>query len=138
MERILSISKKPGLYRMVNRGKSVLVVEAIGGNGRRMPAFASDKIISLNDITIYTNEGDVALWQVFKAIGEKENNAKASIDFRKASTTAMKSYFAEVLPAYDRDRVHDSDMRRIMLWYDTLIDAGYTDFEELMAATDDK
>ncbi len=133
MERIISISRKPGLYRMVNRGKNTLVVEALGGAGRRMPAFASDKLTSLNDITVYTEEGDVALWQVFKAIGEKESNGKTTFDYQRASTTAMRNYFAEVLPKYDRDRVHDSDMRRIMQWYDALVEAGYTDFEDLLA-----
>ncbi len=137
MERILSISKKPGLFRMVNRGKNVLVVESISGTGRRMPAFATDKIISLNDITVYTETGDIPLWQVLKSIGEKENSGRPTIDFRRVSTNAMRNYFTSVLPSYDRDRVHDSDMRRIMLWYETLVDAGYTDFEELMAKSDE-
>ncbi len=133
MERILSISKKPGLYRMVNRGKNTLVVEAISGKGRRMPVFSSDKITSLNDITVYTDDGDLALWKVFKAICEKEKQGKSSVDYKTCSQRELRNYFTEVLPNYDKDRVHDSDMRRIMLWYDMLIEAGYTDFEDLMA-----
>ncbi len=136
MERILSIAKKPGLYRMVNRGKNTLVVEVLGG-GRRMPVFATDKITSLNDITIYTQSGDLELWKVFAAMAEKENKAKVSLDYRNCDPHVLRSYFEELLPEYDRDRVHDSDMRRIMQWYDTLVEAGYSDFGALMGETEE-
>ncbi len=135
MERILSISKKPGLYRMVNRGKNTLVVEALSG-GRRMPVFATDKITSLNDITVYTKNGDVELWKVFAAIATKESKAKASVDYKNCAPHVLRAYFEEVLPEYDHDRVHDSDMRRIIQWYDTIIEAGHSDFETLMGESE--
>ncbi len=135
MERILSIAKKPGLYRMVNRGKNTLVVEALGG-GRRMPVFATDKITSLNDITVYTHSGDLELWKVFVAIADKEGKAKASVDYKNCAPHVLRAYFEEVLPHYDHDRVHDSDMRRIMQWYDIMLEAGQSDFEALMSQTD--
>ncbi len=133
MEKILSISGKSGLFRMVNRGKNTLVIETVDAARRRMPAFSSDKVISLGDISIYTDEGDVPLWQVLKTLGEKENSAPCTLDVKKLSSSGLRDYFAGILPSYDRSRVHDADIRKVIQWYNILIEGGYTDFEDLLA-----
>jgi len=129
METILAIAGKPGLYRLVSRGKANLIVETLDEQHRRMPAFASARITSLGDIAMFTLEDDVPLWQVLKAVGEKEQCQPASIDYRKASGLVLRGYFAEVLPNFDPDRVHDSDIKKLLQWYDILVKAGITDFE---------
>lgn len=129
METILAISGKPGLYRLVSRGKSNLIVETLDNLHRRIPAFASDRVTSLGDIAMYTLEDDVPLWQVLKAVGEKEQSKAISINYRKCPSSELRSYFAEVLPNFDPDRVHDSDIKKLMQWYDLLIGVGITDFE---------
>lgn len=130
MERILAISGKPGLFRMVNRGKNTLVVETIDSYRRRTPAFASDKVTSLGDVSIYTTDGEVALWEVFTSIGEKEKSAVCPLDLKKVSSMALRNYFTEILPNYDRNRVHDADMRKIVQWYNILVEGGFTDFKK--------
>lgn len=136
METILAISGKPGLYRMVNRGNNSLIVEAIDSTKRRMPAFANDRITSLGDIAMYTDDEDIALWKVLKAVGEKEEFKKSSLNYKKCSGNELHEYFAAVLPTYDRDRVHDSDMKKLIQWYNILVENGYTDFEALLAPTE--
>lgn len=133
METILAISGKPGLYRMVNRGNNSLIVETIDSTKRRLPAFASDRITSLGDIAMYTDDEDIPLWKVLKAVGEKEELKKSSLNYKKCSSNELHEYFAAVLPTYDRDRVHDSDMKKLIQWYNILVENGYTDFEALLA-----
>ncbi len=130
METILSIAGKPGLYKLVSRTNNGLLVESVDAKKRRMPAFATDRITSLGDIAMYTEDEDVELWKVFKAVGEKENSQKASINYKKCSAEELHAYMKEVLPSYDEDRVHDSDMKKLIQWYNILIEGGITDFEE--------
>ncbi len=132
METILSIAGKPGLYKLVSRGKNTLIVESIDENKRRIPAFAADRVTSLGDIAMYTDADDIALWQVLDNVAAKEGKKPASINFRKASGQELRDYFAEVLPSYDRDRVHDSDIKKLLQWYDILVNNGYTDFKALL------
>lgn len=134
-ETILAISGKPGLYRLVSRGKASLIVEALDATKKRMPAFASDRVTSLADIAMYTDEEDVALWQVLKSLGEKEESKESSLNYKKASSAELRAYFAEVLPNFDRERVHDSDIKKLIQWYNLLVKAGITDFEEALAPT---
>lgn len=133
METILAISGKPGLYRLVSRSNSGLIVESVDSTKRRMPAFATDRITSLGDIAMYTDDEDIELWKVLKAVGEKEGLKKSSLDYKKCSAEELHTYISEVLPQYDRDRVHDSDMKKLIQWYNILVDAGYTDFEDMFA-----
>ena len=72
METILSIAGKPGLYKLVSRGKATLIVETIDEKHLRMPAFATDRVTSLGDIAMYTDADDIALWEVLTKVGEKE------------------------------------------------------------------
>jgi len=134
METILSISGRSGLYKLVSRGKMNLIVESLTPTPRRQPVFASDRVTSLTDIAMYTDAEDVPLWQVLKSLGEKEQLGKCSLNYRKASSKELQGFFAEVLPNYDRDRVRDSDIRKLIQWYDILIEAGVTDFEATLKA----
>ncbi|HCN52538.1 MAG: DUF5606 domain-containing protein [Prevotella sp.] len=136
METILSIAGKPGLYKLVSRGKMNLIVEALDETHKRQPAFATDRVTSLADIAMYTDAEDVPLWQVLENVGKKEENKTASFNFKKASPKELHDYFAEVLPSYDRDRVHDSDIKKLLQWYNILIKNGITDFKQVLAPTE--
>ena len=136
METILSIAGKPGLYKLVSRGKQNLIVEAIDETHRRLPAFATDRVTSLGDIAMYTDAEDIALWEVLTKVGEKEDSKKASINYKKCSSKELRDYFAEVLPNYDRVRVHDSDIKKLLQWYNILVENGYTDFKAVLAPTE--
>ncbi len=133
METILSISGKPGLYKLVSRGKMNLIVETLDSNHRRMPAFATDRVTSLTDIAMYTDAEDIPLWKVLKNLGEKEQSKPCSIHYKKATGKELRAYFTEVLPNYDEERVHDSDIRKLIQWYDILVNYGITDFEATFA-----
>lgn len=135
METILSIAGKPGLYRLVSRGKMNLIVETIDDTRRRVPAFASDRVTSLADIAMYTDSEDMPLWRVLKNLGEKEQYKECSLNYRKCAVKELRDYFGEVLPEYDRDRVHDSDIKKLIQWYNILVKNGYTDFENILAPT---
>jgi hypothetical protein len=127
LKDILSITGKPGLYRLVNRGNNMLIVESLV-DGKRMPTYARDKIVSLGEISMYTMGDDIALSEVLTKLGEKEGLKEASIDAKKADNDTLRNFFAEVLPDFDRDRVYPSDIRKLILWYNILIKAGITDF----------
>ena len=126
LRRILSIAGRPGLFKLASQGKNMLIVEELA-SGKKTPAYATEKIISLNDIAIYTDEGEVSLASVFDSIKKKENGAATSV---KPSNDAeqMRAYFGEVLPNFDRSRVHVSDIKKIMVWYNLLVGANKTDF----------
>lgn len=135
-QTILAISGKPGLYKLVSRGKNNLIVEALDATHRRMPAFASDRITSLADIAMFTETDDIPLMDVLENIKTLEKGAKAKVDPKKASSKELQDYFTSVLPEWDRDRVHVSDIKKLISWYNILIEAGITDFKEEMQPTE--
>lgn len=135
LETILAIAGKPGLYKLVSRGNRSLIVETIDKAKKRMPAFGTDRIISLADIAMYTDSEEVPLRQVLKNMLEKEGGKKASIDVKKASKEELAEYVGEVLPNFDRDRVFPSDMKKLVQWYDILVENGLTDFDEALQET---
>ncbi len=144
LKNILSITGKPGLYKLVSRGNNMLIVESLI-DGKRMPTYARDKIVSLAEVSMFTTGDDIALSEVLTKVGEKEGLKVASIDPKKADNDAMRAYFAEVLPDFDRDRVYPTDIRKLVQWYNILINAGITDFttkedegEEEAATVEDK
>lgn len=132
LETILSIAGKPGLYKLVSRAKMNLIVETIDEKKKRMPTFATDRVTSLSDISMFTEGEDVPLYEVLVKVREKEEGKIASLDWRKASAKQLQDYFAEVLPYFDRDRVHNSDIKKLLQWYDILINAGISNFEEIL------
>lgn len=130
LETILAIAGKPGLFRLVNRGNRSLIVETLDAQKKRMPVFGTDKIISLADIAMYTDEEEVPLRRVLKNIHDMEGGKTTSIDYRKASREELAEFMAKALPNYDRDHVYPNDMKKLILWYNLLIENGITDFEE--------
>ena len=135
-QTILAISGKPGLYKLVTRGKNNLIVEALDTTHRRMPAFATDRITSLADIAMFTETDDIPLMDVLENLKTLEDGKKAAVDPKKASTKELQDYFTKVLPEWDRDRVHVSDIKKLISWYNILIEAGITDFKEEMQPTE--
>jgi dephospho-CoA kinase len=135
-QTILAIAGKPGLYKLVNRGKNNLIVEALDATHRRQPAFATDRITSLSDIAMFTDDAEVALMEVLENLKKLENGQKSSMDLKKASGDELREYFAKVLPAFDRERVHVSDIKKLIQWYNILIENGITDFKEEMKPTE--
>ena len=136
METILSIAGKPGLYKLVSRGNRNLIVETIDETHKRIPAFATDRVTSLGDIAMYTDADEIALWKVFENVGKKDDSKESSLNYKKASAQELHDYFAVVLPNYDRDRVHDSDIKKLLQWYNILVKNGYTDFKAILAPTE--
>lgn len=127
---ILAISGKPGLYKLVSSTKQNLIVEALDATHKRMPAFATDRVTSLSDIAMYTYDEDVALMKILASMRDKEEGKKASIDYKKASGDELREYFGTILPEFDRDRVQVSHIKKLIQWYNILVEAGVTDFED--------
>lgn len=127
LKTVLSISGRPGLYKLVSQGKNMLIVEAIG-TGKRMPAYAHDKIISLGDIAIYTMEEDIPLADVFESIKEKNEGKAVDVKAMKGDKE-IREYFATVLPDFDDERVYTNDIKKVFSWYNILVEAGMTDFK---------
>lgn len=126
LKKILSITGKPGLYKLISYGKNLLIVESLV-DGKRMPATARDKIISLGDIAIYTTEKEVPLGEVMTSIFEKQGG-------KAVDTTAVKTpeqlaeFFKTVLPNYDEERVYNNDIKKVVAWYNFMVNAGMTEF----------
>lgn len=127
LKGILSISGYPGLFKMVSQSKSGLIVESLVDK-KRMPAFMTSKISSLEDIAIYTEETEVPLVDVFKNIHDIENGGEAIST--KASSNELKDYFSKVLPNYDQDRVYVSDIKKVINWYNTLHKSELVKFDK--------
>jgi hypothetical protein len=128
LKEILSVTGKPGLFKLVSQGKNMLIVESLL-DGKRIPAYTKDKVVSLGDIAIFTENAEVPLGQVLESVKAKENGGVCSID-TKADNEKLRNYMTEVLPDYDRERVYPSDIRKMINWYNLLIHANITDFVE--------
>ncbi len=126
LNNILSISGKPGLFKLVSRGNNMLIVESLS-TGKRQPAYSHDKVLSLGDIAMFTNEGEAPLAEVMQAVSALENGAVASIA-TKASSEELREWFGKVLPDFDRERVYPSDIKKLITWYNILIETGNTNF----------
>ena len=129
LKEILSITGKSGLYKKISQGKNMLIVESLL-DGKRIPAYSYDKIVSLADISVFTQTDNVQLGEVLEKIKIKENSALVTLN-PKAGNDDLRNYLAEVLPDYDRDRVYPSDIRKMITWYNMLINKNITDFVEV-------
>lgn len=127
LKEILSISGKPGLQKLVSNSSNAIIVESLL-DGKRFPAYSNTKIIALEDISIYTQDEDMPLKEVLKRMYKKENGA-VTLNHKEA-TEKIIAYFGEVVPEYDKDRVYVSDMRKIIQWYNLLIDKNLLHPEE--------
>ncbi len=131
LKKILAISGKPGLYRLVSRGNRSLIVETLDEAHKRQPAFGTDRIISLADIAMYTDEEEVPLRQVLNNIKAKEQaKTVTSLNLKTATKDELFQFMGEVLPEFDRDRVHASDIKKLIQWYNILVENDITDFDE--------
>lgn len=127
LKTILSISGKPGLYKILSNNKNMVIVESLQDN-KKIPVYARDRMVSLGDISIYTNEDEVMLKEVLCSIKKKEEGKAASIA-PSSKPDDLRAYFNEVLPNYDKDRVYPSDIKKIISWYNLLI-SNNIDFEK--------
>lgn len=118
---IISISGRPGLYKVITQGKNSIIVESLI-DGKRFPAYATDRISALDDISIYTLEGDTPLKEIFNDIFEKEDGGKAPSHKKDAAT--LQGYLLEILPDYDEERVYASDIKKLFQWYNLLLSSG--------------
>lgn len=127
LKDILSISGKPGLFKMISNTSNAIIVESLT-DGKRFPVYSNAKIIALEDISVFTENEDMPLKTIFKRIYEKENGNKA-ID-HKSAPPALIEYMEAVVPEYDRDRVYQSDMKKMFQWYNQLQEKNLLHFEE--------
>lgn len=128
IDKILAISGKPGLFRLVARGNNMLICENLQDK-RRIPALQRDRVLSLGDIAMYTVEGEVPLNSVFAKAKALTGGKIAPVGL-KDSAEAQRAWFAEVMPEYDADRVRGGDIKKFIQWYNILIETGYDDFSE--------
>ena len=127
LKGILSISGQSGLFKLVAESKNNIIVESLETK-KRIPVHSTSKVSALEDIAIYTEESDVPLKEIFKAISDKENGGAALS--HKAQGSELKAYFEEVVPDYDKERVCVSDIKKVLLWYNILQEKEMLDFSE--------
>ena len=137
LKKIMAIGGYPGLFKLVTQGKNNIIVESLIDK-KRMPAFSSHKVSTLEDIAVFTEDKEVPLKEVLKAIFDKEEG-KECID-PKSDPEKLKEYFAVVLPTYNRDKVYASDIKKMLTWYNLLLKNELLDFteEEVPAETESK
>lgn len=128
-ERILTISGKPGLYRLLSQGRNMFIVEAVDATKKRMPVYNSDKVVMLDDIAIYTDTEEIPLREVFAKIQEKEGGV-LTFDIKAATPEELVEYFESVMPDYDRERVYLTHIKKIYAWYNILVENGVVDFTQ--------
>ncbi|MBR5604011.1 MAG: DUF5606 domain-containing protein [Bacteroidales bacterium] len=126
LSKVVTISGKPGLFLVTSSGAGKLVVESLL-DGKRTPAFANDKISSLEEISIFTTGDDKPLKEVFVSIHEKIGD-NIGFDPKRVSPVELREKFMLVLPEYDEDSVYQSDMKKVFQWYQLLNDKGLLDF----------
>jgi hypothetical protein len=127
LSKILSISGRTGLFKVVSQLKNAVLVESLTDK-RRFPAFAHDKISSMEEIAVFTTGEDKPLKEILKAIYDKQEG-KAAIDTRSGDKE-LKQFFLETVPDYDADRVYISDIKKILSWYNILLENNLLDFTE--------
>jgi len=128
LKEILSISGKPGLFKLISKGKNMFIAESLIDQ-KRIPVYSRDKVVTLGDITMYAKEGDVRLSQILQSIKQKENGEVISFS-SSITPDELRTYFSQILPDFDRERVYPSDIKKVMNWYNLLVNSGLTEFEE--------
>ena len=126
LKDILAISGQPGLYKYVAQSMRGVIVESLT-DGKRMNASATARVSALTEISMFTEGEDIALADVFTNIWNYTEGKEAIS--HKESADKIEAEFAKVLPEYDRDRVHVSDMKKCFAWYNILVKAGFTEFK---------
>jgi hypothetical protein len=126
LDKILSIEGKPGLFKLLTQTRTGFVAESLL-NGKRLSVGITHKVSLLSEIAIFTLEEELPLGEVFNQIKEKEEGRKTSVG-HKESALRLEEYFFEILPNYDEDRVYPSDIKKVIKWYNLLVENGITDF----------
>lgn len=129
-QNILAISGKPGLFKLIARGAGTIIVESLDEHKKRFSVGIRDRVTSLNDVSIYTDDEDVKLMDVFESMKSHEEGKPVAMDVKKASKDELANYVAEVLPNFDRERVYPNDMKKLITWYNILVQNGLTEFVE--------
>lgn len=132
LDKILSIGGKPGLYKLLTQTRSGFVAESLL-DGKKITVGFKNNVSVLSEIAIYTLEEEVPLREVFQNIQKKEDGGMTSVG-HKDDKLKLEEYFFEILPNYDEDRVYMSDIKKVVQWYNILLEQGITDF----AAKDEK
>ncbi len=128
LREILSITGKPGLFRIVSQGNRMLVVEELKTK-KRFPAHSRDKVVSLGDIAMYTDSGDKPLGEILDLV--YAHNGSKAIDVKQlVSDGRLREEFEAVIPDFDKDRVYDNDIKKLFTWYNILVEEGMTKFSE--------
>jgi hypothetical protein len=127
LKTILSVSGRSGLFKLISRAKNMLIVESLSDN-KRLPIYGNQKVMALSDISVYTQTEEISLAKVFQTIFGKENGGTTSLDTVAANPIELRTYLEDILPNFDRNRVYPTDIRKILIWYNTLVAAGLTEF----------
>ena len=127
LSKILSIAGKNGLFKVITQGKNAVIVESLV-DGKRIPAFGNEKISSLEEISVFTNDEDRPLKDVFRAFYEKLEAKPALV--LKSDNATLKKFFLTMVPEYDQDRVYVSDMKKMVSWYNLLLEHNLLDFTD--------
>ena len=128
LSKIVSIAGRPGLFLVKSQSVGKIIVESLI-DGKCRPAFANERMSSLEEISIYSVDEDKPLKEVFRGIHDKMGD-RVDFDVKKASNDELRAKFLEVMPDYDQDAVYPSDMKKVFLWYQMLMDKGLLDFTE--------
>ena len=135
LREILAITGKPGLFKIVSQGNKMLVVEDLQTK-KRFPAYTRDKVVSLGDISMYTDSGDKPLGEILDLV-YAHNEGKALDVKGLIKEGKLREEFESILPDFDKERVYDNDIKKLFTWYNILISSGMTKFTEEEAAEED-
>ncbi|MEM9052346.1 MAG: DUF5606 domain-containing protein [Bacteroidota bacterium] len=127
LSKILSIAGKPGLFKIMNQSRGGVVVTSLN-DGRKMVVGQTQRVSTLSDISIYTLEGDEPLENIFKTMFEKSEGKAVEVDFK--DDDALREYLFRIFPEHDEDRVYPSDIKKIIKWFNLLLEKGLLEFEE--------
>ncbi len=129
LRTILSITGKPGLFKIISQGNKMLIVEDLLSK-KRQPIHARDKVVSLGDIAMYTEGEDKPLGEILDLVYDNMNGKPIDVKAMAGNNEELRSKFAEILPDYDKDRVYPSDIKKLFSWYNILLEAGFDKINE--------
>lgn len=128
LKQILSITGRPGLFKIISHSKGSLIVEEIGSS-KRFPVSMRDRVVSLGDIAMYTESGDTPLGVILDKVYAKHEGKPVDVKELVASNS-LGAAFEAVVEDYDRERVYNNDIKKLFTWYNILVNAGMSEFAE--------
>ena len=135
LRTILSVTGKPGLFKILSQGKGVIIAEDLQ-TGKRTPIHLRDKVVSLGDIAMYTESGDTPLGDILDKVYAWKNGETIDVKALVAEK-GLRNAFEQVVEDYDRDRVYEADIKKLFTWYNILLAAGFTKFAEEVEASEE-